>query len=84
MRAEPIDRFLSWPICRAADPAGPGRRRLGNFINHEPWGRVTDVPWGMVFPNADRCRVTLHNYGYTERWCCFWFSGFMRASRDRS
>ena len=26
--------------------------RLGNFINGELWGRVTDVPWGMVFPKA--------------------------------
>lgn len=26
--------------------------RLGNFINAELWGRVTDVPWGMVFPQA--------------------------------
>ncbi len=26
--------------------------RMGNFINHELWGRVTDVPWGMVFTNA--------------------------------
>jgi len=26
--------------------------RLGNFINGELWGRVTDVPWGMVFPAA--------------------------------
>ena len=26
--------------------------RLGNFINGELWGRVTDVPWGMVFPGA--------------------------------
>jgi phosphatidylglycerol:prolipoprotein diacylglycerol transferase len=26
--------------------------RLGNFINAELWGRVTDVPWGMVFPGA--------------------------------
>ena len=23
--------------------------RLGNFINGELWGRVTDLPWGMVF-----------------------------------
>jgi phosphatidylglycerol:prolipoprotein diacylglycerol transferase len=23
--------------------------RLGNFINGELYGRVTDVPWGMVF-----------------------------------
>ncbi len=26
--------------------------RLGNFINGELWGRVTDAPWGMVFPGA--------------------------------
>lgn len=26
--------------------------RLGNFINGELWGRVTDVSWGMVFPQA--------------------------------
>jgi phosphatidylglycerol---prolipoprotein diacylglyceryl transferase len=25
--------------------------RIGNFINGELWGRVTDVPWGMVFQN---------------------------------
>ena len=26
--------------------------RLGNFINGELYGRVTDVPWGMVFRGA--------------------------------
>jgi phosphatidylglycerol:prolipoprotein diacylglycerol transferase len=26
--------------------------RLANFINGELWGRVTEVPWGMVFPNG--------------------------------
>ncbi len=26
--------------------------RLANFVNGELWGRVTDVPWGMVFPRA--------------------------------
>jgi phosphatidylglycerol:prolipoprotein diacylglycerol transferase len=25
---------------------------LGNFINGELWGRVTDVPWAMVFPQS--------------------------------
>lgn len=24
--------------------------RIGNFINGELYGRITDVPWGMVFP----------------------------------
>ncbi len=31
---------------------GLGAGRLGNFINGELWGKVTDVPWGMVFPGA--------------------------------
>ncbi len=26
--------------------------RLANFINAELYGRVTDVPWGIIFPNA--------------------------------
>ena len=26
--------------------------RLGNFINGELWGHVTNLPWGMVFPHA--------------------------------
>lgn len=33
-------------------PIGLGLGRLGNFINGELWGRVTDVPWAMIFPNG--------------------------------
>lgn len=33
-------------------PLALGAGRLGNFINGELWGRPTDLPWGMVFPNA--------------------------------
>jgi len=33
-------------------PLGLAAGRLGNFINGELWGRVTDVPWAMVFPSA--------------------------------
>lgn len=33
-------------------PVGLGAGRIGNFINGELWGRMTDVPWGMVFPQA--------------------------------
>lgn len=31
---------------------GLGAGRLGNFINAELWGKVSDVPWAMVFPGA--------------------------------
>ena len=33
-------------------PLGLAAGRLGNFINGELWGRITDVPWAMVFPQA--------------------------------
>ncbi|MEW6055533.1 MAG: prolipoprotein diacylglyceryl transferase [Bdellovibrionota bacterium] len=33
-------------------PVGIFLGRIGNFINGELYGRVTEVPWGMVFPNA--------------------------------
>ena len=33
-------------------PFGLAFGRLGNFINGELWGRPTDVPWAMIFPQA--------------------------------
>lgn len=33
-------------------PIGLATGRIGNFINGELWGRVTTMPWGMVFPYA--------------------------------
>lgn len=43
-----ITDFLA-PLC----PTGLGAGRLGNFINGELVGRVTDVPWAMKFPQVD-------------------------------
>ena len=34
-------------------PLGLGAGRMGNFINAELWGRPTEGPWAMVFPNVD-------------------------------
>ncbi len=34
-------------------PLGLAVGRLGNFINGELWGRPSDVPWAMVFPQVD-------------------------------
>lgn len=41
-------------------PIGLGAGRLGNFINGELPGRVTDLPWGMWFPQFDRDRLARH------------------------
>ncbi len=34
-------------------PIGIFFGRIGNFINGELWGRITNVPWGMVFRHVD-------------------------------
>jgi phosphatidylglycerol:prolipoprotein diacylglycerol transferase len=42
--------FADVIVC--AVPIGLFFGRLANFINGELWGRVTDVPWAMVFPTG--------------------------------
>ena len=39
-------------VTTAVAPIGLLLGRLANFINGELWGRPTDVPWAMIFPNA--------------------------------
>jgi phosphatidylglycerol:prolipoprotein diacylglycerol transferase len=51
-------RSRSIPILSLADvtsavaPIGLFLGRVANFINGELWGRPTDVPWAMIFPNG--------------------------------
>ena len=46
------------PVLRLVDfaaaltPIGLAFGRVGNFINGELWGRVSDAPWAMVFVHA--------------------------------
>ncbi len=42
---------LSDIICAAA-PIGLFFGRIANFVNAELYGKVTTVPWGVVFPNG--------------------------------
>ena len=45
--------FLSLgDVTCAVAPIGIFLGRLANFINSELWGRVTDVPWAIIFPNG--------------------------------
>ncbi len=39
-------------VIAAGVPVGLGLVRVANFINSELWGRPTDVPWAIVFPNG--------------------------------
>lgn len=53
-----FSRQVGVSLLRLADmvavgaPIGIFFGRMANFVNAELWGRVTDVPWGMVFPGA--------------------------------
>jgi phosphatidylglycerol:prolipoprotein diacylglycerol transferase len=51
-RARAIPIFAFADIICAAIPIGLFFGRIANFINGELWGRVTDVPWAMVFPGG--------------------------------
>jgi phosphatidylglycerol:prolipoprotein diacylglycerol transferase len=39
-------------VTTAVAPIGLFLGRIANFINGELWGRMTDVPWAMVFPSG--------------------------------
>jgi phosphatidylglycerol:prolipoprotein diacylglycerol transferase len=39
-------------VTAAVAPIGLFLGRIANFINGELWGRPTDVPWAMIFPNG--------------------------------
>lgn len=42
-----------------AIPLGYTFGRLGNFLNGELYGRITDAPWGIVFPDAERFSTSI-------------------------
>ncbi|MGA2611886.1 MAG: prolipoprotein diacylglyceryl transferase [Spirochaetia bacterium] len=53
MRVKKLN-ILDWgDMLVAGIPLGYTFGRLGNFINGELYGRITRVPWGMVFPGAE-------------------------------
>lgn len=42
-----------------AIPLGYTFGRLGNFLNGELYGRITTMPWGIVFPDAEKFSTSL-------------------------
>ncbi len=51
-RTKGIDMIRFGDIVASVAPIGLLTGRIANFINGELWGKRTDVPWAMVFPNA--------------------------------
>lgn len=67
-------------------PIGLGLGRIGNFIGGELYGRITDGPWGMVFPTGgDLARHPSQLYQATLEglalFAILWF--FSRKPRPR-
>lgn len=54
---QPVFRWVD--TMAVSIPLGFTFGRIGNFLNAELYGRITTVPWGMVFPGADRYSVSL-------------------------
>lgn len=52
-RAKGISMLALTDVVTACVPIGLIFGRLANFINGELWGRVTTVPWAMIFPGSD-------------------------------
>ena len=54
---QPFAKWCDAMVC--AIPLGYTFGRIGNFLNGELYGRITTMPWGMVFPNAERFSTSL-------------------------
>ncbi len=51
-RKKGIPFWAAGDSVMVAAPVGLGLGRIGNFINGELFGRITNVPWAMVFPEG--------------------------------
>jgi phosphatidylglycerol:prolipoprotein diacylglycerol transferase len=54
---QPILKWVDAMVC--AIPLGYTFGRLGNFLNGELYGRITTMPWGVVFPDAEKFSSSL-------------------------
>ncbi len=51
-RRNGIPVWSLFDIIASVAPVGLFFGRIANFINGELWGRITDVPWAVVFPTG--------------------------------
>jgi phosphatidylglycerol---prolipoprotein diacylglyceryl transferase len=60
-RVKKLSFLVLGDMILAGLPLGYFFGRIGNFINGELYGRVTELPWGIVFPDA-------HQISTKESW----------------
>ena len=51
-RRNDVPVWTMFDVIAAVVPIGLFFGRIANFVNGELWGRITDVPWAMVFPTG--------------------------------
>jgi phosphatidylglycerol---prolipoprotein diacylglyceryl transferase len=51
-RSRGIGIWTMFDVIAAGAPVGLGLVRVTNFINSELWGRPSEVPWAVEFPNG--------------------------------
>lgn len=56
-KKQPVWKWVDAMVV--AIPLGYTFGRIGNFMNGELFGRITTMPWGMVFPHAERFSASL-------------------------
>ena len=54
---QPLWKWVDAMAC--AIPLGFTFGRIGNFMNGELFGRITTMPWGIVYPQAERFSTTI-------------------------
>ncbi|HYE52320.1 MAG TPA: prolipoprotein diacylglyceryl transferase [Azospirillaceae bacterium] len=59
-RSQGFSPFALGDLVAAAGPIGLFLGRIANFVNGELWGRPTDVPWAVVFPDPRAGGVPRH------------------------
>lgn len=59
-RRKGIDFLAGCDFLVPLAPPGLFFGRLGNFVNGELWGRPTESPWGVLFPQASAGGVPRH------------------------
>lgn len=67
-------------VCSVPVALGLAFGRIGNFINGELWGRITNVPWAVKFPGAEGYRHPSQLY---ESFYSFVLFGILYAFRAR-
>ena len=60
-RAKKVSFWKIADIVTTACTPGIFLGRLANFVNGELWGKVSDVPWAMIFPRSAAAGTTVEN-----------------------